>query len=509
MLRCSLCLFVLISLVGTVSVAAWRIRPPGLVHCREVQRQCELECGRGKCTVKRRCCLKGAKICYDQTKVETVCNSFQCLNGGTRLRTNGCEVQAPICQCPAGFSGACCQNNEGSCPAFLEIALLPCGNDTCKTDSDCQGRQKCCDRYCSRACVNPTPVDPCESVKCSTGKECRTVPVKCMQPPCPSTTICIPTNKPGTCPSFVELARLPCGNDTCKTDADCQGQQKCCDKFCSRHCVNPEIVGLCGLFKCPKGTVCKKVPGLCKSPPCPERPMCVQNNKLGTCPALKDKKSPCHYNCMYDSDCPGKEKCCKAGCSRECTKPGDADPCARVDCGPNKKCTTAVIPCLIAPCLEIAKCVPTNAIGKPGVCPSSLGLDILCKRIIRSCKSDQDCVGDKKCCLLGCSAMCVDAVQPPNKTRDCNIKCKPGFECQESPAPCLEIPNQPCKPIFKCVPTVRPGACPDFPGFATDCGFRIRRICKSDNECPWGHKCCSRGCEQKECYRVIPDSKTN
>jgi hypothetical protein len=85
MLRCSLCLFVLISLVGTVSVAAWRIRPPGLVHCREVQRQCELECGRGKCTVKRRCCLKGAKICYDQTKVETVCNSFQCLNGGTRV----------------------------------------------------------------------------------------------------------------------------------------------------------------------------------------------------------------------------------------------------------------------------------------------------------------------------------------------------------------------------------------------------------------------------------------
>ena len=35
------------------------------------------------------------------------------------------------------------------------------------------------------------------------------------------------------------------------------------------------------------------------------------------------------------------------------------DPCALVDCGPNKTCITAVSPCLIQPCPVRAKCVPT------------------------------------------------------------------------------------------------------------------------------------------------------
>ena len=170
--------------------------------------------------------------------LDNVFVTFQRGKRATSVSTSGCEVPAPVCRCPAGFSGTCCQGNlqpsmanevvvinghccsvkekEGTCPIFGEKALLPCGNDTCKTDADCQGQRKCCDRYCSRVCVNPRPpvgmckesfhnsytsklevlivtcVDPCTLVKCSKGTVCRTVPVFCFRAPCPSMTRCVP-----------------------------------------------------------------------------------------------------------------------------------------------------------------------------------------------------------------------------------------------------------------------------------------------------------------------------
>jgi hypothetical protein len=123
--------------------------------------------------------------------------------------------------------------------------------------------------------LDPIPVDPCESVKCDKGKVCKTVSVECNRTSCPSQTQCVPKDKQGKCPVLPEIGLLPCGNDTCKTDADCEGDQKCCEKYCSHHCLDPIPVDPCESVKCGKGKVCKTVSVECNRTSCPPQTQCV------------------------------------------------------------------------------------------------------------------------------------------------------------------------------------------------------------------------------------------
>ena len=54
-------------------------------------------------------------------------------------------------------------------------------------------------------------------------------------------TVAEPTNKPGTCPYYTRIGKLPCEKN-CNDDADCKGKQKCCEKHCSRVCVDPSSI---------------------------------------------------------------------------------------------------------------------------------------------------------------------------------------------------------------------------------------------------------------------------
>ncbi|XP_040204006.1 antileukoproteinase-like isoform X1 [Rana temporaria] len=97
--------------------------------------------------------------------------------------------------------------------------------------------------------------------------------------------------------------------------------------------------------------------------------------KSGTCPApvticgISPSLPRPKPLCTSDNDCPGKQKCCKPNCRRECTDP-----------------------------------LPLE---KPGFCPPPY---VNCRFPIPppQCDSDSDCYGNKKCCSLRCYPECIN-----------------------------------------------------------------------------------------------------
>lgn len=106
------------------------------------------------------------------------------------------------------------------------------------------------------------------------------------------------------------------------------------------------------------------------------------SSKIGLCPpyyALPHEG--CALECYGDSQCPGDEKCCFAGCGYTC-----------------------------APAVPI----PT---AKPGQCPAKVASDFNSSQAIMSdsctkqCSNDAECLSNKKCCShKNCDLVCTDPV---------------------------------------------------------------------------------------------------
>ena len=84
-------------------------------------------------------------------------------------------ARRPLCACPPGFTGRCCESQsssptpslttlillsrfsalvkDGSCPILPKIGRFPCVQQ-CSNDLDCNGDHKCCEQYCSKVCVD-------------------------------------------------------------------------------------------------------------------------------------------------------------------------------------------------------------------------------------------------------------------------------------------------------------------------------------------------------------------
>ncbi|XP_055022120.1 WAP four-disulfide core domain protein 2-like [Boleophthalmus pectinirostris] len=143
----------------------------------------------------------------------------------------------------------------------------------------------------------------------------------------------------------------------------------------------------------------------------------VASEKDGRCPvSFLNVDVPlglCREQCSTDRDCEGNLKCCYSGCDRLCQEP-----------------------------LRVSTEVPKP---KPGSCPKPKGF-VDCTH---TCKSDQDCKDNLKCCSNRCGRTC----QKPVK------RTKPG----SCPAP---IPH-----VFKCLDQ-----------------------CSDDSECDKNFKCCYSGC---------------
>jgi hypothetical protein len=233
----------------------------GILKCKELSRQCITECERTTCTLEELCCSKTNPECSPRKRNFTTCDTFQCLNGGKRiLRTcdviplgSGCGEPLPTCRCPRGFTGRCCQKKTGMCPAYPKISNLSCIHE-CANDSDCSGTKKCCDRSCSRVCVEslhvPEAPNICSIIGCGPRMVCRNV----IRPGSSFLDYqCVPYDINDVCPRAPprQVGGYRCVNE-CNNDTDCSSVNntlsnepttlnrtiyKCCHYGCAKQCV--------------------------------------------------------------------------------------------------------------------------------------------------------------------------------------------------------------------------------------------------------------------------------
>ncbi|XP_077345447.1 uncharacterized protein LOC143989249 isoform X3 [Lithobates pipiens] len=125
---------------------------------------------------------------------------------------------------------------------------------------------------------------------------------------------------------------------------------------------------------------------------------------------------------------------------------------------------------------------------KRGSCPN---ITPRCAFIKNTCKSDENCPGNKKCCNI-CGYNCEDPV--PDKKGKCKFyetfapcqsitrKCKGDAFCPGKQKCC----NVRC--TMKCDdPQYKRGSCPNI---QTTCDKPIENTCKNDQDCEEDEKCC-------------------
>ncbi|KAG8131496.1 hypothetical protein E2320_009420 [Naja naja] len=144
------------------------------------------------------------------------------------------------------------------------------------------------------------------------------------------------------------------------------------------------------------------------SPSVPVRP--------ASCPprsAFPDKT--CTQFCSSDDSCPGAQRCCEAGCGRQCHLPA----------GAATGTWTALSPSLGGSAVGTAAMHPVCHLWKhPGSCPKMPVLQtfVPCNH---TCTDDRQCPLEEKCCYDGCGLSCL----PPERHSRCQLPAEPG-PCQ-------------------------------------------------------------------------------
>ena len=415
----------------------------------------------------------------------------------------------------------------GRCPwrrSILRFCLL--GQDTCATDQECPGDNKCCHDGCSRSCASP-----------------------------------VSEVKPGQCPKVDKKNGTVCNKmgDMCDKDADCPASRKCCDNGCQKDCTMPESVRALKPGVCPQNSIFD--PKLCESlknecevdgdcfghlkccfngchKECSATPVPKPRPKPGECP-LNDFIPPelCEVtedNCKNDQDCKGRDKCCATGCNLDCMTPPipekrgqcpivdyiDPEACEETtdecsedfDCkGKDKCCATGCKNECISPPREPA------TIRKDGQCPKPWkGLDGICDRRGDMCAGDDDCSGPQRCCFNGCQRDCIAPV-PADKPGECpspwkgqdgicdrrGDMCNVDIDCDASEKCCFNGCQRDCvKPSIGKKSSGKPGQCPS-PWKQQPCD-RKGDVCGEDIDCTSGSKCCHSGC-QRDCVKPGED----
>uniref|UniRef100_A0A8D2KZ50 WAP four-disulfide core domain protein 8 n=1 Tax=Varanus komodoensis TaxID=61221 RepID=A0A8D2KZ50_VARKO len=179
------------------------------------------------------------------------------------FRARAGKAAAPLPSPRSRRGASCLAEKPGVCPLALRGSLGPCPDpapDSCREDGDCEDAQKCCSVGCRNACREPEedvcrlPRDPgpckafrtrtfynvtskaCERFQyggCGGNKNNFVNPELCLR-----TSLCLRTEKPGSCPVFPAYVREPC-EKLCKHDQDCLGALKCCSMMCSMVCLRP------------------------------------------------------------------------------------------------------------------------------------------------------------------------------------------------------------------------------------------------------------------------------
>ncbi|XP_070535890.1 brevican core protein-like [Ptychodera flava] len=215
--------------------------------------------------------------------------------------------------------------------------------------------------------------------------------------------------KPGQCPKFGNATRKFC-EDFCAYDADCSGDEKCCDNGCSFICHEPVSLnvnitkpghcppssgagGIC-VQECDGDGECEHSKKCCNNGcghSCVE-PDFVPPEKPGVCPSGADG-GLCQANCTDDYSCPDRQKCCNNGCANVCLDPMPV--------------VMTSLPPVYGDCPPTIKHVPSQ-----------------CNN---TCSKPEDCSHGEVCCYMECGYVCVDIHATIPVTPDTGECCDEGW----------------------------------------------------------------------------------
>lgn len=225
--------------------------------------------------------------------------------------------------------------------------------------------------------------DPCDSVTCSDGQECRSVEVSCEGEYCPPVPACLP-RKPGQCPFLVppgtEGSTIDSCEYDCRSDSHCEGSKRCCSNGCGTQCVEPQLKTACqhlqtiqlhqatelgmpakqkyiaqcndadgtwNRVQCGPGNVCWCVDDsgneLSGTRSSEEQPNCDSIVPRNECPE-QTSCMPCEFGYLVNA----------AGCRTcECR-----DPCNDIACPAGEECQLMKVECIDEPCPKMPLCIP-------------------------------------------------------------------------------------------------------------------------------------------------------
>ncbi|XP_077024002.1 WAP four-disulfide core domain protein 8 isoform X3 [Tamandua tetradactyla] len=199
--------------------------------------------------------------------------------------------------------GSNIKHKPGECPKERLTCLFQ-EPSLCKTDFDCKDFLKCCSFACRKKCLDPFK-EPCslpfDRGSCKGNvqnwyfdfekRHCRPFSyggchgnANNFHTKSDCDKACGLIIKVGQCPLFPFKNRMECP-DSCKSDYDCPGTEKCCESKCGFVCATAWAV---------------------KTGFCQRKPL--------TCPEIDKPK------CLQDDDCPKTQKCCSR-CGLKCLEP--------------------------------------------------------------------------------------------------------------------------------------------------------------------------------------------
>uniref|UniRef100_A0A914XIE0 Uncharacterized protein n=1 Tax=Plectus sambesii TaxID=2011161 RepID=A0A914XIE0_9BILA len=311
-----------------------------------------------------------------------------------------------------------------------------------------------CDKLCPfgflmnrQGCPECQCVNPCQNVRCSRRFEvCMVVDVECEdRSHCPQQPRCVPN----ACPTGTPFASADRIIQQCGAGVGCQQGYWC-------HEIGLSGTGLC----CPE----------------PER-----RKNPGSCPAtpvLLEDIETCELGCRVDEQCASGQKCCYDGCGTFC-----------VSVSPSS-----------GPATNNVMTVSTSI--KRGQCPVAVSApeDVVsgCQQL---CRSDEDCIGNQKCCAVQCAAVCAT----PDESAFPSSSFGPTTGSFGPPSGSFGPITGSFGPTTgSFLPVVtnegRIGNCP-----VVDPSSRLKCLedvatCERDSDCPELKKCCSDGCSRSCVY---------
>uniref|UniRef100_A0A8D8ADW4 Papilin n=1 Tax=Culex pipiens TaxID=7175 RepID=A0A8D8ADW4_CULPI len=282
--------------------------------------------------------------------------------------------------------------------------------------------------------------DPCDTVSCPEGQECRSVEVSCEGEYCPPVPACFP-KKPGQCPFLVPPGSENAESDSCeyecRTDSHCEGSKRCCSNGCGTQCVEPQLKTACqhlqtiqlhqaselGVPPKQKYIAQCDVDGTFRTIQCGPGNACWcvdenGNEKSGTrtidaqpnceiypkseCPLRKCP--PCEYGHKIDAN--GCKTC-------ECR-----NPCQEISCPRGEECQLIQVECISVPCPKMPICVPI----RDSVCPEGLplksgGREIACGPQVDAdlCPSTHTCqlnpISNRGSCCAKTRDVCFESIE--------------------------------------------------------------------------------------------------